>query len=209
MTLVAAPTTEPVSLEEAKAHLRIDTTDEDALISALIHTATARAEQFTGRALVTQTWRQTMDGWPGLPDAHARIGSLRARLGGIPTSPHFVNIGRLPLQSVISITTYDDDDNGSIFSSGEYFVDTESLPGRVVLRGGASWPVISRAANGIEIVFIAGYGVAEEVPPPLRQGILMLAGHFHEHREAVGDSSFRDLPTGVTALWSPYRLARI
>lgn len=118
-------------------------------------------------------------------------------------------MGRPPLQSISSITTYDDDDNGTIFSSSEYFVDTDSLPGRIVLRAGASWPVASRTANGIEIVFVAGHGVAEDVPPPIRHGILMLIGHLHEHREAVGNVGLKDMPAGVTALWSPYRLPRI
>jgi len=58
-TLIAGPGEEPVSLAEAKAWCRIDGTDEDALVAALIAAARLQVESLTGRALVTQSWRLT------------------------------------------------------------------------------------------------------------------------------------------------------
>ena len=55
--LIAGPGEEPVSLAEAKAFARIDGTDEDALVGALIAAARLHVESLTGRALVSQTWR--------------------------------------------------------------------------------------------------------------------------------------------------------
>jgi uncharacterized phiE125 gp8 family phage protein len=64
LQLLAPPAAEPVTLAEAKAHLKLDTSDEDALVAALITAARARAEWHTGRAFVTQRWRLRLDAWP-------------------------------------------------------------------------------------------------------------------------------------------------
>ena len=60
-TLIAGPGEEPVTLAEAKAWCRIDASDEDALVTALIAAARLQVESLTGRALVTQSWRLTLD----------------------------------------------------------------------------------------------------------------------------------------------------
>ena len=60
-TLIAGPGEEPVSLAEAKAWCRIDASDEDALVTALIAAARLHIEGLTGRALVTQSWRLTVE----------------------------------------------------------------------------------------------------------------------------------------------------
>jgi gp6-like head-tail connector protein len=59
--LIAGPGEEPVSLAEAKAWCRLDSTDEDDLVSALIAAARLQVESETRRALVTQSWRLTLD----------------------------------------------------------------------------------------------------------------------------------------------------
>jgi hypothetical protein len=65
-TLIAGPGEEPVTLAEAKAFCRIDGSDEDALVEALIAAARLQVESLTGRALVTQSWRLTLDCAPRL-----------------------------------------------------------------------------------------------------------------------------------------------
>ena len=61
---ITAPTLLVVSLVEAKAHLRVDVSDDDDLITACIHSATALAEQYTNRAIAPQTWELTLDAFP-------------------------------------------------------------------------------------------------------------------------------------------------
>jgi len=56
-----APALEPVSLTEAKLHLRIDTTAEDVLISSLIKAARQYCENYQRRAYITQTWELWLD----------------------------------------------------------------------------------------------------------------------------------------------------
>ena len=65
LQLVTAPTEEPVSLVEAKLHLRVDFSEDDLLITALIAAARQAAETLTGRQLVTARWKYILDSFPG------------------------------------------------------------------------------------------------------------------------------------------------
>jgi uncharacterized phiE125 gp8 family phage protein len=76
-----------------------------------------------------------------------------------------------------------------------------------VLRSARTWPVVGRAAAGVEIDFAAGYGAATDVPQAIRQGILLLAGYWFENREAVSpDGPAAEIPLGVAMLWRPWRV---
>ena len=55
-TLTVPPAGEPLTLAEAKPHLRVDLNDDDALITALISAAREQVEFLTGQRLITQTW---------------------------------------------------------------------------------------------------------------------------------------------------------
>jgi hypothetical protein len=64
LQLTTAPTAEPILLAEAKARLRIDVDDEDALLTALIAAARMFVEKTLGVALITQSWSYFLDFWP-------------------------------------------------------------------------------------------------------------------------------------------------
>lgn len=206
LTLVTAPASEPLSLAEAKAHLRIESADDDSLISALIAAARQAAEAHMRRALITQTWRLTLDGFPAAPRPWWDGERQGADMPGASTSGHgsVIEMPRPPLVSVTSVTAYDDADNATVASASSYFVDADAEPGRVVLRSGQTWPVAGRVANGVEVLFVAGYGAASAVPQAIRQGMLMLIGALFENREA--EAAADALPLGVAALWRPYRV---
>ncbi len=205
LTLVTPPAAEPVSLAEAKAQMRVDTSDDDTLISSLIVAARQAAEEHTRRALVNQTWRLSLDRFPARPlnwwDG-VRQGA------NVPGTAAAIELPRPPLQSVTSLTTYDDADTASVMAAAGYFVDSDGEPGRVVLRAGNTWPTVERVAGGVEVLFVAGYGAsAADVPQAIRQGILLLAAHLYENREAVviGDPA-AEVPLGIAALWRPWRI---
>jgi len=88
-----------------------------------------------------------------------------------------IEIPRWPLQSITSCTVYDEDSNSTaVVVSSVFDVDTQSLPGRLSLQSGATWPVALRANNAIEIVYVAGYGdAAADVPADLRRAVKQLA----------------------------------
>ena len=188
LTLVTPPALEPVDLIEAKAHLRVDGAQDDALISALIATACAYAQQYTRRSFLSQTLRLQLDQVPG------RVVTLP---GG-------------PVQSVSHVKVYAADDSATVVGADDYQLD--GVGARLALREGAVWPQCGRALQGFEVQYVAGYGAApQDVPAPLRQGILAHIAHLYTHR---GDRQSREgvsetlsaQPYEAMALYAPYRL---
>jgi len=210
LTEQGAPTVEPMLVATAKDHLKVTDTADDTLITNLIVAARQRCEDYTGRALITQTWQAFMDQWPFSNDADALWEGTR-------TGPESIITGRAegivlpkpPLASVTHIKTYDDADVATTFAASNYFVDTATEPGRIVLRSGSSWPNPSRVANGIEVQFVCGYGVAGSIPDDLMSGMLMLIGHLYENRAEVQETNANQMPWGVRSLWDSKRIIEV
>jgi len=163
LELITAPATEPVSLQEAKDHLRVEITDDDTLISTLITVARRYGEKIQGRAYITQTWDWFVDEFPELP----------------------FDVPMPPLQSITSIKYYDEDDVEFTFDSAKYFVDTKGFLGRITLNSGESWPSTTiRPINGVVIRFLAGYGTAStDVPEEILTALKLVLAHYYEHRQ--------------------------
>ncbi|UCD58645.1 MAG: phage head-tail connector protein [Candidatus Hydrogenedentota bacterium] len=164
LKLKTPPASEPVTLTEAKNHLKVDTSDDDSLISSLITAARDLAERETRRAFITQTWQMYLD-------------SVAAEF----------EIPKPPLQSVESIKVVDQDGNETTVDSSYYDVDlAQNSPGRVKLKSGCCWPTHRGFASFI-IEFKAGYGdAATDVPEALKQGLFVLMGHMYENRGSEG-----------------------
>jgi uncharacterized phiE125 gp8 family phage protein len=157
--IITAPTHEPVTLEEAKAHLRVSGADDDIYISALISVARERAETFTQRAFVSQTQAVYLDAWP--------CGDLR------------INVA--PVVAVESVEYFDTDNAEQTLDPAEYYVDTKSNPAR--LRPVTAWPDIYARPNAITVTFTAGYGASPAVPLTIKQAMLLMVGDMFENRE--------------------------
>lgn len=206
------PEVEPLSLAEAKAHLRVTLDDEDALITSLISVARTACEEYTRRALITQGWTLWLDAFPGMDQAWwdgMREGAAQL------TVKRFLHLPRPPLQGVEEVVIYDDGDGESVFDEGLYFVDTASEPGRLALRNNAHWPAPLRAHHGISIAFTAGYGdAAEDVPPALRQGMLAHVAALYENRGddltwAGRAAQVKLVPEVASLLYNPYRIQHL
>jgi len=187
MVLQTAPTVEPVTATEAKAHLRVSHTDDDTYIGTLITLARKQAETITQRALINQTWDYYLNRFP----AENKL--------VIPLSR---------LSSVTHVKYTDKDNTQETFSSGDYIVDTVSEPGQIVLAYGESWPSFTpKPVNPIEIRFVAGYGAAaSSVPEGIKHAILLLISHLYENREPITNVNMKEIPETVTALLYPYRV---
>jgi uncharacterized phiE125 gp8 family phage protein len=185
--LTTPPAIEPVSLADAKAHLRIAHADEDALISTLVIAARQHIEGATGLKLLTQAWSIFADRWPEGSSVKLMIA---------------------PLAAVTSVKVYGEDDVAAAIDPAHYFLDRASRPPRLALRSGRVWPLPGRIANGIEIAVSAGFGPAvTDVPAALRQACLKLVAHWYAFRG--DDEGTRNLPPAITAMLSPYREARL
>jgi uncharacterized phiE125 gp8 family phage protein len=190
LVMTAAPAAEPISLAEAKAHLRIDADDEDALLASLITAARSFIERTLSLALVSESWSLYLDGWP--------------RSGTIVLPLH-------PVQAVTAVRVYAPDDTPTVVDSQSYDVDALSEPGRLVLSAGAAQLTPARLLNAFEVAFTAGYGdEAEDVPEPIRHALKLLVAHWFEHREPVvlGVAS-QEVPATVAGLLLPYRRLRL
>jgi len=184
LQLITPPAIEPVTLEEAKTHLKVDTTDDDTLITALIAAARARAEWHTGRAFLTQSWVLWLDGWP---------------------ERNCVEIPLPPSQAITSLTTYAMDDTATVLDANLYQVDTSSQPARIALKSPAI-VVATRALNAVAIAFDAGYGDnANDVPQPIRTAILEIVADLYTNR---GDIA-AEPPQAASAMLAPYRVLKL
>lgn len=189
LVMRTGPAAEPLSVEEAKAHLRIDGTAEDALIASLILTSRLHIEAALGLALIAQGWTLVLDQWP-------KDGTVK-----IPIRP---------VLGVGEVRVIDRDGNAAVVAAPDYQADVANTPARVVSNG-AGWPAPGQKINGIEIDFDAGYGAAAgDVPAPIKQALLMLVAHWYEHRDPleIGSPSVA-IPVAISNLLKPYRLVRL
>ncbi len=188
--LIASPASEPVTLAEAKAWLRVDSSDEDQAIASLIVAARETVESATRRALIAQSWRLTLDDWP--------FTLLQRPDMALPLAP---------LASVAAVRVTD--------AGGQPQLAPSSLwrlvgpPDRARLAFAAQPPRAGVVAGGIEIDCVVGYGAAADVPAPLRQAILMLVADGFENRGDGEDARTAPLPKRVAALLAPYRRGRL
>ena len=159
------PTERPVTLPEAKHHLRVDDDAEDDHIDGLNQAATNWVEEYTGRQLVDATWLLVLEAFP--------IGDKLA-------------LPRPPVNAITSITYFDTDNNALVMPVADYKLDNSDDygPHRIYLAEGASWPSEAlRRAAAVEILYTAGYGGADTVPDHFKAGIKMVTGSLYENRE--------------------------
>jgi uncharacterized phiE125 gp8 family phage protein len=189
LVLTEAPAAEPVSLAEAKAHLRVDQDEEDALIGQLIVAARIFVERTLGLALITQGWSYFLDDWP------------RSSCVALPIAP---------VQSVSAVKLHDSSGGSVTLDAGDYAVDVLSQPSRIVFKG-APPQVLARDLNAFEILLLAGYGnEPDDVPATLRHALVLLVAHWFERREPVVlGAAAQEVPATVAGLLLPYRRVRL
>ena len=182
LKVITAAVIEPVTLAEAKLHLRVDHDDEDTLITNLIKVARELVEDGTWRTLLTTTWELRLDDWPSMP----------------------LKMPKAPLQSITSIKYVNDAGVEATVASTVYDADTYSEPGRIFFKKDQAWPSVNLYERGaVRIQFKAGWLSAAEVPYKIKAAMLLLIGHLYENREEVIISSGLTpvvLPAGVNAL---------
>ena len=178
LTLVTPAAWSPVTIQEVCENSRIDHGEEDSLIQGMIVGAVAHVERLTGRVIGAQTWEAVADGFPA--------GDLTFDLG--------------PIVSVTSVTYLDADGNTQTIDAADYRVDTVSASGRISPVGG--WPTAGEYPNAVRVRFVAGVNAADA---DVRQAILLMVGHWYEHREDASSESLQSIPLGSAALLGLHR----
>ena len=162
MTFVVSvePTVEPVTLEEAKTHLRVEHTYDDTEITSMIIAARKQAELNLSRYIITQT-----------------VDAYYDRFQSCFELP--------PLQSVTSITYLDSNGDSQTLAASQYVVDDKSIPARITPAYGVSWPSTYDQTNAVSIKFVAGYGLAADVPENIKSWIKLQVAEYYEVRNPV------------------------
>lgn len=185
----SAPAATPVTLDEVKAHCRVDDTDSDAVLTMLLNAAVDHLDGWTGilgRALVTQTWRQDFDGFSS---------EMRLPLG--------------PVDSITSITCRDSSGQISTIGSDNYALKTDEIGGYVRFKDSYSFPTDLNETGAVSVTYVAGVAEAD-VPAAIKAVILLLVSHWNENREAVLTGTIStSLPLGVDRLLGGHRRINI
>lgn len=186
-TLTTEPSIEPVSLYDARAHLRVTHNEEDEIISSLITAARFTVETITRRSLISQTWKLSLDGFPA---------------GTVIKLPH------TPVKLVNHVKFYDAEGNFQTLESSKYWLDSLSSPARIILKDGESFPDSQLGRpNSVEVTYQAGYGdTAEDVPAPIRHAIKLIVAHLYENPDIVSAGQLSTIPMSCDYLLAPYRV---
>ena len=204
LQLVTPPAEEPVSLAEAKQHLRVDSGDDDLLIGSLISAARQAAETKTGRQLITARWKLLLDAFPG-PLMQSASGASFSLPG------HAILLAKCPVQSVVSIEYLDMNGTTQVMPSSDYVLDAACEPARLTPAFGKTWPSTLPQMGAVSVTFDAGYGTASAVPEGLKSWIKLRLGSLYAHREEVASMArgrIDSLPF-VDGLLDPYKVPLI
>lgn len=176
-----APALRVVSLEEAKAHLRVEVSEEDDLIDGLARAAESRLDGWSGllgRCMINQTWRASYANWcwPLL---------------------------ELPFPDISSVVvTYFDSEGVEQTVSDVHYGLIETAGGTALeWRSSFAAPSLESRSDAIRATFVAGFGAApEDVPDDLRHAIKLMIGGWYENREeTVIGVSVASLPISLSA----------
>ena len=185
--LQTGPTIEPLTVDEAKLQLRIDSDTDDAAVERRLRSARSQAETYLMRGLLTQTWQYAQDDWADeilLPMA-------------------------APLQSVTSVKYYDTSGVLTTLATTVYLADLLSEPGRVVLKPAQIWPALqANRVLAVEIVYVVGFAAADLIPADIVDGVCLLLGDRQEFRQQTvltSQQGLAALPNGVEAILAPHR----
>jgi uncharacterized phiE125 gp8 family phage protein len=153
--VITPASVEPITLTDAKAHLRVDSTEDDTYISALISAARDYTEGFQKRSIAVQTLELTLDYFP-------------------LTIP----LKRGPIQAVTSVKYTKADGSSVTIAPSEYLLTSTGDIYPV-----HCWPSATLIrVEGVQVQYTAGYTT---IPPATKQAMLLLIGHWYENREAV------------------------
>ncbi len=180
--LIAGQAEPALSLPEVQAFVRVDRGEEEALLAGMVRTASALCEAFTNRVLIAREFSETL--------------AVRGEWQRLTLSP---------VRSIDAVEALALDGSATALTPGAYAIDIDA--------SGDGWVRLTDPGATLRVRVSATAGMASginEVPEPLRHGILRLVGHLFASRDGGGvEGPGGEPPAAVTALWRPFRRMRL
>lgn len=194
LTRTIAPVASPVSVAQAKEHLRISQSEtaDDSMIQRYIEAATDLVERELGRVLVQQTWTLKLDAFPRGCGARGR----------------FIELPKVPARSVSSITYVDTNGATQTLASDQYAVHADDWQPFVSEAYGVTWPSTRAQPDAVTVTFVAGYAPAGtsvdvNIPQTIKHAILL---HVQASYDNLQASETQTLNATIKRLLAPYRV---
>ena len=184
VSIVTKPTLKPVTVAEIKTRARVEHSDEDTDIGIMIDEAVSKIERDNGIALMTQTWRMSMDMFPTHIALHG-----------------------WPVQSVTSVKYRDTDGVEQTLSTDVYRLDTNSVPARISLMRDQSWPTPESSYGAVWVDYVLGEGDPADVNLDLKGAVMLFATHRYDCRHLVDEKQLSEVPYAVEHLCREHRQA--
>ena len=183
MIQTSNPAALPVTLQQAKAWLKVDDNNSDAEIGGFIQAATIRAEEYCGRPFIQREYTEYFDNFPSMIEPKA-----------------------VTFQSLTSINYTDTDGANQSFTDTQIGAGSKFKKARIKPAYGFEWPTTRTELDAVTVVYQAGYGADwNDVPETVRQAILYLVGHYFTNRMIVGDK-IDEIPETAKCLLSDERV---
>ena len=204
---VLDPTSEPVTVAEAKTHMRVEISDDDTYIETLITVAREWVEDYTGRALYDQIWRLTLTDGFANPETDENT-TTPIYTGAFTEGAKGVLLRKSPVLALVGIISVDSAGTETVLDTADYqLLEADSKWPRLKANTGSTF-----GGGTLKVTYRAGFADrtgsptegAERVPGLFKHAIKMLVAHYYENRELVGPS-MSEIPMGVTYLLSMQR----
>lgn len=189
------PELEPITLEEARLHLRLDvdlegspaTHPDDDLVQALITVAREQAENYTGQIFASTTATLALDEFPA----------------------RSIDLTVWPVQSITSVQYQDSNGDPQTLSEDDYLLDDFTQPAR--LHPVDAFPATDGTVNNIIVIMEVGCTNGQSpddypIPLAVKQAMLLMIGHLYSNRRDVTSTAMNELPMGSIHLLTPYRI---
>lgn len=199
LELVTAPEAELVTIEELKAHLRVDSADHDEFIIACRDAAVAHLDGFAGilgRGLAEQEWCLYLDRFPA--------GRIRLPLP--------------PLLAVSEITYVDAAGDSQTLTEDDDFTVLAGARAEVTPVYGSTWPSVRCQPRAVAITFTCGWAAPEDgaawpakLQPAIAAVKLMVGDLFANRESGVVGEATAEVKTSLTVerLLTPLRIPRL
>jgi len=183
--VITAASTFPVSLTEAKSHLKVDTSADDTYITSIIKAATQLSEEYTNRFFIDTVIEQTCSSFADLQ-----------------------TLFKSKVSAVASVKYYDSDNSSQTLDSAIYDVQLNYEPAQIQLADNQNFPSITKRNDAVVARYTVGYGsAASDVPEIIKQAILLTIGNFYQNRNSVVIGRIStELPLNVKWLLDTYKV---